>query len=421
MNNTTNNAKLGGGAMDTIAAYANDRPQPPIMQGKPIPQEWRINLKNWDMPPYNRWSFNHCSEIIPSAVIARDEKNALFFPTAPQNLEGLTFTNSRGVKTSMQDYLEKGFVDAFLVYHKGKIIFEKYFAFTNQRSCHLMQSMGKSIVGAIGQKLKDDKILHGDMLVEKVLPELKGTAYGGATIQHLMDMRSGISFSENYDEMDDIASDCYALDAANGWKPNDGRHPKDNYSLMQTYKKLISPPGEQVVYRSTDTDVATHCFEKLTGKKIAELISEFFWRPMGAEADAAIAVDPMGYGIGCGGMSARAVDMLKFGVMMTEDGVVNGKQLLSAARVAECYDPSPYPFDKKNEEITPCGGYKNFFWIKDVAPPVIMCSGVFGQNVIMDKEKDMVIVQFATSPTYYNVDEWHDVMLLSEAISKNLA
>ncbi len=411
MNKKDNQAKLG---------YTNNQTQPPMMAGKPVPQAWQVNLENWDAPPYNRWAFNHCSEFIPSAVIARDEKNALFFDTNYQSLDNISFTNSQNKKTSVKEYMETGHTDALVMYHKGKIVYEKYFAFTKPTSRHLMQSMTKSVVGVVAQKLKHEKILNPDALIETILPELKNTGYAGATVQQALDMRTGIDFKETYFDTP-LEGDCYLLDVANGWKPmpNKPNICSDSFSLAQTFKNTSFPHGERMVYRCLETDVIGHCIEKLTGAKLADLISTFVWQPMGAEADAYITVDPLGYAIASGGMCARARDMLKFGVMMAEDGFINGKQLLPANLVAECYNPAPYKFDNQDPELNPHGGYKNYFWIKTMEPQVIACSGVFGQHTTINKTNNVVIVQFSSWLDHgSDTALWLDMLEMHKALTK---
>lgn len=393
------------------------------MAGKPVTNELQVNLENWDSPPQMRWAFNHCNQFMPTATIARDEKNMLHFAEQKQDIEAINFTDSKGRATSVKQYLDHGFIDGFLVYHRGKIIFEKYHSFTNAASCHLLQSVTKSVIGAVGQKLKAEKILRGDMLIESILPEMNNTGYAGATVQQAMDMRSGIEFKQDYYEfpIDDTSGDSYALDIANGWKGNDGSYPRDNFALLQTLKKISFPHGEQMVYRCVEADVVTHCFEKLTGKKIADLISEFLWRPMGAGANGYITLDPSGFGIGSGGLCARARDILAFGVMMAEDGFINDKQVLTESLVAECYNPAPYKFDKTNPALAPGGGYKNFFWINDVTPPHISCFGVYGQMVSIDKKNNLVMVMVSTWPTPEHDDGWKNPLLMTAAITRDIA
>ncbi len=43
------------------------------------------------------------------------------------------------------------------------------------------------------------KDLRPERLVTDVIPEVARTAYDGATIRHLLDMRAGIAFDENYE------------------------------------------------------------------------------------------------------------------------------------------------------------------------------------------------------------------------------
>ena len=43
----------------------------PLMSGFPPPAESRVTLANWQDPPYNRWSFQHLRELIPTQRISR--------------------------------------------------------------------------------------------------------------------------------------------------------------------------------------------------------------------------------------------------------------------------------------------------------------------------------------------------------------
>src|SRR5919112_5082091 len=44
---------------------------PVMMQGFPPPPEQRVSLSNWQLAPYNRWSFHHVREVVPTARVAR--------------------------------------------------------------------------------------------------------------------------------------------------------------------------------------------------------------------------------------------------------------------------------------------------------------------------------------------------------------
>jgi hypothetical protein len=43
----------------------------PLMFGSPPPAESRVTLANWQDPLYDRWSFQHLRELIPTQRIPR--------------------------------------------------------------------------------------------------------------------------------------------------------------------------------------------------------------------------------------------------------------------------------------------------------------------------------------------------------------
>ena len=48
------------------------------------------------------------------------------------------------------------------------------------------------------------------------VPALARSGYAGATVRHLLDMRSGVAFSDDYS---DPNADIHILDQAMGWAP----------------------------------------------------------------------------------------------------------------------------------------------------------------------------------------------------------
>ena len=51
----------------TIGAKMNDPAQHMPLNAYGRPRD--LTLANWDRPPYNRWSFQHMREIVPTASI----------------------------------------------------------------------------------------------------------------------------------------------------------------------------------------------------------------------------------------------------------------------------------------------------------------------------------------------------------------
>ena len=66
------------------------------MAGPPPFGGRQVTLANWQRPPFNRWSFQHVRELIPTARIARGDGPAWELPRAEQDgLGQLRFGDAR--------------------------------------------------------------------------------------------------------------------------------------------------------------------------------------------------------------------------------------------------------------------------------------------------------------------------------------
>jgi CubicO group peptidase (beta-lactamase class C family) len=77
-------------------------------------------------------------------------------------------------------------------------------------------SVTKSLVGRVAAVLIDSGMLDPAALLAAYVPELAASGYAGATVRHVLDMRSGIIFSEDYL---DPASEIRRLEQCIGWSP----------------------------------------------------------------------------------------------------------------------------------------------------------------------------------------------------------
>ena len=87
----------------------------------------RWSLANWQNAPYNRWSFQHLREVVPTARVGRGSGSA-----AAVARSGRRSTNSRSsggstaARASVAEVLADTFTDGFLVLHDGKVVTEQY-------------------------------------------------------------------------------------------------------------------------------------------------------------------------------------------------------------------------------------------------------------------------------------------------------
>src|SRR5262249_52810628 len=97
--------------------------------------------------------------------------------------------------------------------------------------------------------------------------------------------------------------------------------PRGLYSFLTTLR-AEAPHGSRFLYRSAETDVLGWVCERAGGARMADLISQLVWAPMGAERDAEIICDTLGTAVHDGGLAATANDVLRFGQLILDGGVV---------------------------------------------------------------------------------------------------
>ncbi|TPI30865.1 serine hydrolase [Mesorhizobium sp. B3-1-9] len=379
-----------------MTSYRNSEPRPPIMQGSP-PKLVPPKL-DWDRPPWNRWAFQHIREFLPTVEVWRGSGHRHRLERNEVDLDGLAVVDSNGAPTTLAGLLDETYADGFLVLKDGKIAYERYFNGMDERTLHLSQSMAKSVTGAVCGILVGRGLIDPGKLVTDYLPELGETGWAGATVQHVLDMTTGVRFSEEYT---DRYSEIGQVDVATGWKPippgsdPDFAWPSHLFELILRLKDRVRPHGEAFEYRSIETDVLAFVMERVSGKRLAQLVSEELWQKLGADESACFTVDSAGYALADGGFNATLRDYGRFGQLILDNGGgVIPAEWIEATRTGK-HGPNFSP-------SLPDGSYRNQFWIEDSRSRSLMCRGVFGQLIHMSWEHRMVVVKLSTYPDFVN-------------------
>lgn len=352
---------------------------------------------DWDRAPWNRWSFQHVREIVPTAAVWRGAGPASALPRHHQAIDDISF-GLDGETSSIGAFLESSFTDGFIVLHHGQIIAERYMNGMTERTQHLSQSVAKSITGTVAGILVGRGVLDPQALVTDYLPELEATAYRGAKVQHVLEMTSGVAFDEEYTSPD---SDIAKVDVASGWKTcSRPGWPRTMWKVILGLTRQECEHGASFRYRSIETDVLAFVLERITGQRLPELVSRELWAPMGAEEDAYFTVDPAGYALADGGFNATLRDYARFGLLHAQNGIINGRQILPADWIAATRKADHSKFLGDYRITLPNGGYKNQFWIEDVSKRAYMARGVFGQYIYIDPDADFVAVKLSSWPDF---------------------
>jgi CubicO group peptidase (beta-lactamase class C family) len=374
--------------------------------------------ERWDRAPFNRWAFQHIREFLPVAVIARGETTR-HLPRKEQALEALPVRSLTGAQTTLGGFLEETHTDGFLVLKHGAIVCERYFNGMDERSLHLSQSVAKSFCGALAGILAARGVLDIAALVTRYVPELEATAYAGATIAQILDMTSGVRFTEDYD---DPFSDMGRADVASGWKrvppgSDPARWPGTMLELILSLRTAEREHGAAFSYRSIETDVLALAMERASGKPLAQLMSDELWRKAGMEQDGCFTVDASGFALADGGLNACLRDYGRFGQMILEGGggIVPPEWVEATRRGDHALFGEPYT------AVLPQGAYSRQFWVEDTHGNVIMARGVFGQLVYISFEHDLVAVKLSSWPHFVNPEWTRATIAAVHAIAAALA
>ena len=394
-----------------------------LMQGFPPPPDARVTLANWQEPPFNRWSFSHMRELVPTQRIPRGSGPVTPLPASPLPLGEIALHRVDGTRASVDEVLEDTYTDATVVVHGGRVVLERYAGETAPGTPHLLMSISKSVVGCVVGNLVERGLLSPAHLVTDHVPELGPSGYRGASLRDILDMRSGVEFSEDYTDLD---AEVRVIEQAMGWRPaSDRRVPSSMYAYLTT----LGGTGEHggvFAYRSCETDVLGWVCERATNTRMADLISELVWSPIGAERDAEITCDGAGTAIHDGGMCATARDLARFGVMLLAGGEVAGRRVVPATWLRESWTADPDILEAFARSVSgpylPGGWYRNKFWfVPREQHVVLLCLGIYGQMLYVNPGTGTVAGKLSSWPDAQSPAMLQDTLRAFDAIGAALA
>ena len=385
----------------------------PAAPGNPV-----IPRQEWDRAPWNRWTFQHVRDMVPTTQVWRGPGPASPLPVNLQPIDAIPF-EADGQHLTIGSFLETAYTDGLLVLHRGSIVAERYLNGMAPHTQHLSQSVAKSIVGTLAGILIGRGVVDPAALLTYYLPELEVTAYRGATVQHVLDMTSGVLFDETYTALD---SHMAQLDAASGWKDRwNPDWPRHVWDLILSLKDLECPHGASFRYRSIETDVLAFVLQRAAATPLAELVSRELWAPMGAEEDACFTVDAAGYALGDGGLNATLRDYARFALLHLRGGELNGRRIVPAEWIAGTrFGADPTLFGGVYHDTLPAGAYHNQFWIEDTARHAYMARGVFGQLIYIDPEADFAAIILSSWPEFVSTARTRTALAAVRAIREAL-
>lgn len=221
-----------------------------------------------------------------------------------------------GTKYKLDEFLNQKNSVAFLIIRNDSILYENYFDGYDASGIVPSFSASKSIVSMlVGIAVGEGAIKSVNQPITDYLPELKDEAFKKITIENLLNMRSGIKYTESYyNPFGNVAKGYY------------GRN------LTKQMKKLTvkTEPDKEFDYISYNTQLLGFIVERATGKLLADYLQEKIWKPIGMEYEASWSIDSKKHkevkAFCC--LNARARDFAKLGRLYLKKGNWNGKQIV---------------------------------------------------------------------------------------------
>ncbi|MCW2290770.1 CubicO group peptidase (beta-lactamase class C family) [Pseudomonas sp. BIGb0408] len=384
--------------LEAHAVCKAEQQQATLMQGFPAAPQARVTWKNWMFPPFNRWGFRNLARLRPTIDVAAGSGPASQLPQAPVALEGLAFTSVCGVSVNVIEHLLASKTDGFLVMHNGAVVYERYFNGQGADDRHIMFSVTKSLIGVLGEQLVQQGLLDPDAQAQDYVPELRGGAFADATVRQLFDMAVGIAYSEVYD---DPSSESSQYGYACGFQPAPAEYAQ--FQSLYQYLPSLQKRGEHggfFHYVTATTEALAWVMERASGVACDRQL-QAIWAQLGCERDGYFMADPWGRAVAGAGFSATLRDMARFGLLLANEGVVDGRQLIAAEAIkaiAEGGDREIYAGNKEFSKWTPGASYRSQWYVFNDHGRALMAGGIHGQYLFVDLAAQVVIVKQSSLP-----------------------
>lgn len=395
-------AWVSGLAFIAVTALAQQQLPAPLQIDPPSQVPVAIQVLRWEMleSRVNALTFRSMDALFETRTVARAGRTW----ELPRRDLALDFTYQwQGQTYTPAEFLERTYTNALLVMRDGHIVSETYRNNTDAGTRFIGWSMTKSITSVlVGCALAEGKLASLDVPITDYLPELKGGGYDGVSIRHVMQMRSGVDYAERYDFANPgtAASNHIAALVRNTARFAD---------VARTLPRLAAP-GELFQYKTIDTAVLGWLVERVTGGSVAAYTARCLWEPLGAEADGYYIMDgPPGIGreFSGAGFNATLRDFARFGQMMLDGGVADGRRIVAEDWVRESTRPSG---QREGER----GGYGLQWWIAGTGG-AYMAIGLQGQFIYVDPASRTVIVKLSYFPPGDNAAEGETQAFFSAA------
>lgn len=286
---------------------------------------------------------------------------------------------------------------AVVVVHGGRLVAERYQGALEHWDADpetigpgtrlLSWSMAKSFLHAVVGMLVAEGRLHPDRPAP--VPEWSAPDDGRAaiTLEHLLAMRDGLDFAEDYVDGDrsDVIEMLFGAGAA-------------DMAHFAADRPLAAEPGERFNYSSGTSNIISGIVARLVGPgpPYEAFLRRRLFDPIGATS-ARPTFDDAGTFVASSYIHATARDFARFGLLYLRGGVWDGHQLLPAAWVDTA---------RRARSVDPTDGalYGLHWWVVDDGRGTFRAAGYEGQTITICPTLDLVVVRLGKTANEHYPD-----------------
>jgi CubicO group peptidase (beta-lactamase class C family) len=214
--------------------------------------------------------------------------------------------------------------DSLLIVRHGKIVVDAFYAPYAPNIRHDLRSVTKSFIGTLtGIEVQEgllDSVDHPvvDLFADKHLSNVDD-AKKAMTVQNLLDMTSGIAWSENTYTPDETIMRMY-------------RAPDITEFVLS--QPMSDPPGARFYYNGGNPYVLSALITEKTGRDALDFARDELFKPLGISSVRWRDPDAQGVTDGESGLYLAPHDMAKLGYLYLHDGAWDGQQIIPSSWVA---------------------------------------------------------------------------------------
>ncbi|AVX04666.1 6-aminohexanoate-oligomer exohydrolase [Maritalea myrionectae] len=312
-----------------------------------------------------------------------------------------------GTQRQREEFLTRTNSTSLLVIKDGTIVHEEYRYGFDQQSRATSFSVAKSVVATLMQIARQEgKVDSFDDPVVKYLPEMAESGFASASLEHVLNMSSGIAFSEVYE---DESADSYTIFERLFLKFQPLKTVTASYGSQNV-------PGETFYYASINTQLLAQVLMAVYDNSLSELVETKLWQPLGMGNDAAWNTDIYGTEIGFMALNATPRDFARFGLMISQMGRLGDAQIVDADWI-DYIRTAPEPYLQRGQ-IYDAWGYHHQWWLPEGSTQDFTAIGIWGQMIYIHPEQQLVIVKTGADPDFH--DHEIEAIALFRAIGEEL-